>query len=390
MNIKKESSLKKALNFWEGRKGFCAYAYGALLVLLVLYTLLFSGFTNWTPAALSHTASIGRWVQIAWYALVVVCVLLEMLNCWQRALLAAILLALRWRAPITFQSGMVLDTVLMAALSDLGTEQSNRNSFLISHGAYLLLLAAMLLVGAVRDATTTSNKTVIVFRLGHSLGMLHPNSLAAFLMSAWLLAWIMLKPKKLWITAALFAVGAVIVLALTLCRTVALLMILFPVLYAAIRGIGRSRRPAWLKASAALPLLALCLTILLGVMTSRFSQYFRDGAFWLRFSELRILQKDGLTLFGARPSELAYFDNVYLWMLMYCGIVTTLGVLAMAGVMLLKLACEKRMELLSVGALFVLYGLMENTAIYLVYCFIPILTFAAGKRDHKQNHAVIL
>lgn len=364
--------------------------YGVLLISTVLYSLVFSGFTNQTMPMIRITSRLQGPASAGVSLLCAVCILLEIPRNWRRALFAALLLCMRVFGATVWESGMLLSTLLLAVLSDLGNGKTNARCWLASHGLYVLLMAALLLAGGVRDVPTYYVKSLWIFKTGHSFGMGHPNSFAVFFMSTWMMLWVLYLPGRWWITALYYLVGGVAVGALTLSRTVMALMILFPLLYYLMLALSRSRHPGCLRVSAALPLSALALTLALGLMLSGLSRYYSDGAFWMRFSDISVLKQNGLSLFGYTPVTDGKLDNMYIWLLVYCGAVPTLCSLILYGYMLDRLAVSRRVPLFAAAVLFVFYGLMENAAAYPIYFFVPMLAFAAREKSvtaDKPEHA---
>lgn len=364
--------------------------YGVLLISTVLYSLVFSGFTNQTMPMIRITSRLQGPASAGVSLLCAVCILLEIPRNWRRALFAALLLCMRVFGATVWESGMLLSTLLLAVLSDLGNGKTNARCWLASHGLYVLLMAALPLAGGVRDVPTYYVKSLWIFKTGHSFGMGHPNSFAVFFMSTWMMLWVLYLPGRWWITALYYLVGGVAVGALTLSRTVMALMILFPLLYYLMLALSRSRHPGCLRVSAALPLSALALTLALGLMLSGLSRYYSDGAFWMRFSDISVLKQNGLSLFGYTPVTDGKLDNMYIWLLVYCGAVPTLCSLILYGYMLDRLAVSRRVPLFAAAVLFVFYGLMENAAAYPIYFFVPMLAFAAREKSvtaDKPEHA---
>ena len=353
--------------------------YSLLLTVITFHALLFSGFTNMTGSMLQSLTRVRIAMNYAVYLLGAGAVAVELAQNWRRALLPAVLLALRWRVPVTWQSMMLLDTVMLAALSDLGSEKSNGGVWLALHVGYALMLCILLQCGWVQDIQTSAQKAVLGFQNGHSFGMGHPNSIGIMFMSTWMLLWGMFVPKRWWVTLAFFWAGGVLVLAATLCRTIAVLMLAFPLVYFVLNAVGRSRHPNILLCTAVMPFLMLVVSVMMGMSADNLRQYFGDGAFWIRFKEIDILRADGLTLFGRMPSRFAYFDNLYFWLLMYCGLIPTAGALLLCAGMLIRLVRRRRADLLAFAIVFLLYGLMENAAAYTVYFFVPVIAFAS---DH--------
>ena len=353
--------------------------YDLLLLGLLLNSLMYSGFLNLSGGAMQLLINIKTPVGICVALLGLGCALAEMPRSLPRAAFAALLLILRLTGTVTWQCGMLLDTALLAALSDLGTEKNNASVWLLSHAVFLVMLLALMRVGIVSDVTTTPDKAVGFIRVGHSFGMGHPNNMAVFILSTWLMLWLLLPLRRWWITVLFFWAGAFLVFALTLCRTVAALMAVFPVLPIAFDAIGRGKHGRLLRWTALLPAAAVALTLLIGLMMRAFSQYdYTAYGFWLRFQEIALLKKDGLTLFGAATSEFAFLDNLYLWLPANCGLIPALIALALYGWMLFRLAQQKRIPLLAAAVLFLIYGIMENAVAYLAFAFPPLLAFADG------------
>ena len=221
--------------------------------------------------------------------------------------------------------------------------------------------------------------------VGRSFGMGHPNSIAILILSTWLLIWQLFVPKKWWLTILYFWVGGFLIFWLTLCRTVAALLVVFPLIPIILEPMAKSRRPGILKGLSVLPLLVITVTVLIGMSYSSLTQYFQDGAFWARFKDFTILQESGLSLFGSNPDRFGYFDNFYIWMLMYSGLVPTAAVLVMYIWIIYTLARDKRADLLSIAILFLFYGLMENAIAYAFYFFVPLLAFSSGSAETKSS-----
>ena len=359
--------------------------YGVLLVLVVLCTLLFSGATNLTGQARQDLALANTLLNAVILAVGVFCALFMALRSIPRALLAGLLLVLRWIGPATVQSGIVLDTVLLAVLSGLGNARNNGLAWLASHVLYVLLLFVLMRAGWAQEALVQGTKAFWIFQVGHSYGMGHPNSIAILFLTTWLMIWVLFLPRRWWVTPLIMWGGAFIVYAMTLCRTVAVLMIIFPILYIPMDALGRSKRAGVLRGLSPLPFLMMAVTVVLGLMSNTLRQYFPDGAFWARFTDFEQLRADGLSLFGAAPSAFRYFDNLYLWLLMFSGRIPTIGVLAMYAYMLYKLARERRIKLLAVAVVFLAYGLMENAAVYSMYFFVPMLAFAQPELPDSRD-----
>jgi len=355
--------------------------YGLLMAFIFFDGILFGGFTNLTGEAREELASLHSFLANGVFALGAACAVLAWKASPGRALLAAALLIWKNLGTATWQSGVILDTALLTSLACVDTERHNGTSWLITHLVYAAILAFLLQTGRVTEVMTAPSKFSELAITGRSFGMGHPNSIAILIFSTWLMIWYLMIPQKWWLTILFFWAGGLLIFWLTLCRTVAALLAVFPLIPIVLGPIARSRKPGLLKGLSVLPLLVITLTVIIGMSYSSLTQYFQDGAFWMRFQDFTILQESGLTLFGANPVRFGYFDNFYIWMLMYCGLVPTAAVLVMYIWMIYTLARDRRADLLAIALLFLFYGLMENAVAYAFYFFVPLLAFAGSFRN---------
>lgn len=362
-----------------------ALVYGLLLFAAAGGRILFFGFTNLTDSAVVELDGLKILLDRCVYLFGVISALLMWPKSRSRALLAIGLLVWRGIGTPTWQGALLVDLILLSSVSGICSEKENGNLWLISHGVYVLILLLLLLTGRVTEVFTHPGKHIWIFTQGRSLGMGHPNSIALFLVSTFLMIWYLYIPKKWYFSFPFFWIGAFLVFGLTLCRTLAVLLLLFPFLAALIAFISGTKRAPLLQGTAVFPLLIITAAVVIGMSASSLQPYFTDGAFWVRFTDFNILRESGLTLFGAYPVRFGYFDNFYIWMLMYAGIVPTAAVIVLYIWMLYVLARRNNAGLLSLAILFLFYGFMENAVAYAFYFFVPLLAFSGSSPAEMQT-----
>ena len=359
----------------------CRVLYLIALGAYLLYSLLFHGFTHW---AVEEEVMIGPWrarMALLWfsYGLLGLLTALEFGLNRRRAAIAAALLLCRVLLPKSGQTILLVELALFCVLADRARTRAIAGCWLAVYAAYVLLLAALLLSGAV-TSTYAWPKLGSFSVPGVSLGMGHPNSLALLILAMLLMAWYLWLKRSRAVTAILFAAAGLLIWYLTVCRTAALLALLFPLLETRLTTL-RIRRPRQtLRWCAALPFMLLCvslgLTLALGVL--RLAPWL-DNIFGGRFT----LAAEGfhtypLTLLGQTLGATPILDNLYINLLLGAGGVPTALFLGAMCVMNTRLAQAGDTELLSVAILYLILGLMENAGLYLIFGFAPLLAASQG------------
>jgi hypothetical protein len=103
----------------------------------------------------------------------------------------------------------------------------------------------------------------------------------------------------------------------------------------------------------------------------------------MRFDEAEYIRDAGVTPFGVdvltytRPLVL---DDVYLRTMIMCGVIPWTIMMVLYSYMMMKLTREGNWRLVSVAALFLLYGLMENALVYPFFFFVPLVAFAPERK----------
>ena len=354
---------------------FCVYLFAMLM-----YSLLYHGWTNWTYGPVYRIVS-GKQLKTILRAMVWLLVLLEMPVNWKRGLLALAAVLLRQFVPaIGGGNERMLEIIILAILSNLGTRNTNAWTWLGAHAAYICLLVLLNAKGLTADYVKPEAWLGrFGGEFGHSLGMAHPNSLALFTMSTVLLVWYLIPRKKLWISAVLFAAAAMFCLWVTKSKTIILLLLVFP-LISWLTGKCRLEKKGYRICFALLPLLACAVSYGLSWYYMRHEGEIAFSTFWMRFWELKYLIEYFHFPLGA-PTKLDYpvfFDNFYIYLFACCGYAAMVPIMFSFCHMHWHLAKEKQHTLLAISVLFILYSMMENCIFYPAYYFVPLLAYADG------------
>ena len=351
----------------------------SLCSLLNLFTV---GFTHLTESGRQLIFPLANSVQIVVHVFLWVLSLLECVKNWKRGILCLPLCFLYSAIVIPGRGIYLVEIVLFAILSNLSTRKAAGYTWLITHFVYLGILITFLHRGLVEDVIMMNYKTFLPVEMGHSFGMGHPNGIGILILSSTLAGWFLIKPKKWWITLILFELMAMITLFISLSRTSSILLAVFPFIVLFTQGTFRimeNRKRTRILLFAVLPVLMVIITLLLGVYGDRLPGL--DSNFTWRFSDYNAVQTMGLTPWGHESlREYGYYlDNLYLWMLMYCGVIPFVLMMLYYIFMQAYLAKKGQQEMLAITATYLIYGLMENAGAYLAFFFVPVLMFSTEK-----------
>ena len=276
----------------------------------------------------------------------------------------------------------LIQMCLLCLLSNFSTVRRNIVSWLAAHALFFLVLLVLLHRGVVTDVLMSSDKTSLPLGDGHSFGMIHPNSIGVMLLSCSLACWLLWRPQRWWLSLIAFLAVAYFTLWVSLSRTSAFLLAAFPFLSFAVLWIEKKLRNDQSKTlyAAAVPFCMLILTLILGYVSP-------DGGhssnFWWRFQDIHVFQDYGITLFGigTLTGPWYYLDNIYLYLLVYIGVVPFLLYLLLYSLMQVHLIKTGRIEMLAVSILFLIYGLMEHVGIYSTFFIVPLIAFAPERPE---------
>lgn len=275
----------------------------------------------------------------------------------------------------------LVEIALLACLSNLADRKMTGIAWLLSHVMYMILLLILFHRGLAADVLMTNFKTFLPVAYGHSYGMGHPNGLGMILLTSSLAFWIIMKPTKWWKTLVFFEVMATMTLWLTISRTSAILLAIFPFVDLGVRAflkISQKHPALQAVAFASLPLLMVVITVALGLLGRN-----QRGNFWIRFQDLEAIRDYGVTLWGrsSLTGKWYWLDNEYLWAFIYCGAIPFLLVMAALTMMQLKILRTGQTALLAVSVLYLVYGLMERTGLYSAVYFVPMVAFSSPKLE---------
>ena len=375
------TGLRAAREF-RNEKGFWAVSaavFDFLLTMMLLFFLLYRC-TNWVggnkeywmdPASVQTLIDAGLWA----------CIALEFFWSPGRAVAALALLLVRNYRNVSYPQTLLLESLLLTLLCNLGSKRNNRNAWMILHVIGFEFLFFLRMEGMVRSATAYEGKSFFS-GAGQSFALVHPNSLAVVMMSVILLAWVW-KKRKAWISIPAFLAAAAAILYVTQSRTVAIVTVAFPLFALGSELVEKKEKKhgGWKSAVLGiLPFLGVGVSILLSLYILG---HWRYGTFWVRFTDFSVL-RENITLWGTRsaPANI-WFDNLYYWLAYYCGMIPAILVLLGYGYMNIRLYRRKEYGLLAVSVLMLLFGFMENSIVYPFHFFVPLMAFA--RPDEEDN-----
>lgn len=287
---------------------------------------------------------------------------------------------LLWKSPnISYPQMLVCESLLLTMVCCLGSRRNNRNAWLAIHAFGILFLFFLRLKG-VAIASYSYGMAEVFSYPGTSNGLGNVNSLAIIGMTVMLMLWLPTKWKTQ-TTFILFVLAAAGVLLLTQSRTPAILLLVFPLLA---WSMDPQKKPGSGKAIfwGLTPVIAVLISLGMSLyaIQTKLPDIYRDtDSFWMRFTDFRVIRDYSFSLFGTVSTGYytrIYFDNFYWWLLHYCGLIPTIGILAAYGYMNFRLYRRKDYRLLALSVLFLIYGIMENALIYPFHFFVPLLAFA--------------
>ncbi len=353
-----------------------AIVYDCLLFLLLSHFCLYVC-TNWIADKVwlidEHT------IDILIRVLMGISVVMEIFYSPLRAFAACALVIIFCFVPITYPQYLLCEIFILTFLSNLGTRKNNLNMWLFIHAFCYGMLLLLRMGGWVGQAYAGEGKFALG-NIGKSYGLVHPNSFAIFCMTVLLAMWIYRK-RKTWTAFLVFVPGAALVFYLTWSRTAAAAMLLFPFIMAAAEQLKRIRdkQAAWLV--GLFPWLMVLITLCLSLYAINNSpEELARRAFWMRFTDFRVIVNYSISypfgIYGSGPYSEIWFDNLYWWLTAYCGVMTAAAALVGYSYMNIRLWKEKRIDLLAVALMFLIYAVMENALVYPFHFFVPLLAFA--------------
>lgn len=264
---------------------------------------------------------------------------------------------------------------------------------LTCHIMTMVIAAAGLVIGYTQPAYKLDSTD-----FGVSLGLIYPNHVGRMLLIILLIAWYLWGQEKRILTALVMWAVAAVLWHIVKCTTVALMFILFPILWWGVALLLRiSERRAVEKSQgkavdrkktcmiimnillAPMPFYALAGTYILGLFRNFFLIHWHYGqklyALWMRFISAGILFRSyGFPLFG-RPMEernvilevtneqgyvAAIVDNAYVFYLLAIGGIALIACLLWLSYGNYKMLKEKDYALLLISFFLCGYGLIET------------------------------
>ena len=190
-------------------------------------------------------------------------------------------------------------------------------------GLELIMQTGLVWMGHAEDEVSS-----IYYGDFHSLGYGNPNSLGAVFLFLALIGWYLFIDSKA-ITCVMGFIAAAGVFLICGSRTVALILILLPVLYTLISSKEWNKKKRLTDSIVGFsPLLFACISFCMGFILAPFDGRI-DSNFICRFVELPYgLKEFGLSWLPrslTSPDRIYYLDNYYIWLLMSRGILIFLA-----------------------------------------------------------------
>lgn len=342
-----------------------------LLVAYFIYNLAAHGYTGFSERGnelfLPTVIQMQKWIHIGGVILVIV----QFRTDARRALaacLAGFLLYFVWQ-----DSGLPLTMEFAVAtlLSNLLGKPKTIAKVIL--GA-LLVYAAFLATGIA--AGWVENRSFYFDYAGwvSAYGMGHSNLPALLLMSILLLAWYLWLAEHPVITFPVFWAVAAGIWFMTYCRTVVIVLVVFPLANLLHTVLVRKKAERGLKVFAFLPLIfgAFSIAGMFWIPTQKL--FSTEGNFFLRFTDpYKFMQQYGISLFGTTIRGDRVIDNLYLHLLLFFGVASLAvicGLLTWVGLQYLR---NRQYAELIILAILMFYSLMENALVRLPFGFAALL-----------------
>ena len=341
----------------------------AVLVTYSYYVLIIYGYTSWTQQASDIAAWANRiipWVRTVGVLLVVAEFKLN-----------------RPRALMICLTGFVLFFAFQATGFPLLSEfcglvllsnflSSPRTTAKVAFGTilfYIVFLCVGLAVGWVNNLTLSFEYAASV----PTFGMSHPNLIALVLFTVFILIWYLWLADRYLLTLLIFWISAGGIWYLTRCRTILLVMGVFPLLYLIVRYLLKKGNTKVFRLLICFPVFFAMLSVVCMYWLPTQLLFSTNGNFFLRFSyPWRVVSQYGLSLFGGAP-QVDIIDNVFLHILVYYGIVPFVLITGLLTWVTYRYWKNQQFNELLLLAIFIVYSFMENAMIHMPFGFSALL-----------------
>lgn len=372
------------------RKNINVLFCGLYCLLIGLHTVLavLTSHTRLTLEAAEMLEPFIRWGGQIRDILFWVLALAEIVKNWKRGLLCLEICFLLYFFDIGGGNRFLLQIILLAGLSNLSSKKITGYAWLATHALYFAVLLIFLQNGMVTDRLMPNDKTFLPVTDGHSLGMGHANNLGGLLATSAMMLYLILKPKRWWVKILYFELSAVIVLWITVSRTAAVILAIFPLIEALCTGFLKKKslsQKGSLIFGFGVPLGILAANIVISLVALYYLPWeITRHSFWLRFKDIVAIIENGLTLWGGSYPGY-YFDSLYYWIITNCGLIPSLGILVLYAFTIASFAKKKNILMVTSTIIFLLYGLMENLLIHPFYGFLPLIAFAPNALEELRT-----
>lgn len=357
---------------------------------LYLVRFLFLGYVNWIEQLEGIVNSIGRSI----YIINIVAFVALLLFSERTSIIWYILVALFSICMLlSYNNSGNMELLFTTLFALFSKDISQKKLFSAFWNTCIIIFVCCLIVFFL--GLSTNRSVAFEYGIGHSLGMTHPNALAAFVLSL-LLSWEIIRNQmRLNIRMlVVFTLAGVTTWLITLSRTFLYLVIIFPVM---LTFINLTRR---LKTERVLTLVRFgVLIMLIGsyyYMTNASMQTnLGDSGFRFRFAyPYRIFMTYGLHPFGISYSAVSALyansvDSSYLYMLIFCGYIPTGIMIALIIWICRRCYKEGLFSLLAVISVYVLQGITEQYMIRIAFNCAYLLTLSEFDLFQNDSSSLI-
>ena len=236
------------------------------------------------------------------------------------------------------------------------------------------------------------------YGIGHTVGMAHPNNIAALLMNSVFLSVYLFLRKRIVFASLIVAICAYVTYRLTVSRTVLVAMLALAVFLLLLKCMRLVKSDKLFNVLRISVFLLFALSFYFTFAYEQMSNsLMNDTNFWVRFNQgYRIYKQYGIHLLGnniefvkvaesTMQKKAVILDNGYLNLLLHFGILPSLIYAVFVARFMKKLTENKEYVLLGISALFLICGFMEKSIYTIQYCFIMLGMFTSIYKERGNE-----
>lgn len=359
------------------------------LILFLCWRILFLG-VNWYGSLMWAADKIARLSELAVYFLLLLVYVKDFLK--HPGIRHGLMLPVMLCMYLSYRNTRDNELIFMAAfvmLSYVVSFERISRVYLSTGAICLATLITACLLGLVKEA-----RVYFSYGYSRSLGMAHPNNLAALVLNLLMLwGYRNIRKKRHGLVAAVSVVAGLLIWEIAKSRTTFILILGFGVLVLILRFMELSKTTRWLKILKLSTVGVLAITAVLTTYWYRFTgSILQDENMAVRFrSGYELTKQYGLHLFGSRIEFIGVqkawelgvpavvLDTAYLNLPISHGIIPTVLFFALIVLLYRRLGKERNYALIMITTVFLVAGLMEKGVFMIMYDFALLAVFAGRK-----------